>query len=313
MPLTARVKATSSASVRISGMPSPLSWRRRRGSVAAGRRVDPVGIEPLALVDHLDRDLVVVDDAAHDHRTVGPGGLVRLDGVGARLGDRDLEIVEPGGAETGCERADRGIDDEADEREVGGPGRDLQLDDRHGVNPRRRPRRASGRSGTALSRPVISNRRVMRASVQTRRRSPPWVRARLRALTMVPRPVESRKSTPSRSSTSWSRPSPTRLDELLAQVGRRGDVELAVDADDRPAGDLGHLGAQLHGALTLPLRPLAGRTDPRHAPYARGGPVRRRTTRVEFHGRNLDRPWPSSPSTRSTAARPGRPSARATG
>jgi len=37
--------------------------------------------------------------------------------------------------------ADGGVDDQPHERQVGGPGRDLQLDDRHRVSSRRRPRR----------------------------------------------------------------------------------------------------------------------------------------------------------------------------
>ena len=41
------------------------------------------------------------------------------------------EVVEAGAAHVGREGDDGGVDDEADERQVGGPGRDRQLDYRH--------------------------------------------------------------------------------------------------------------------------------------------------------------------------------------
>src|SRR5205807_5458407 len=137
----------------------------------------------------------------------------RLDGAGAGLRHDDPQVVDPlvgqAGADAG-QRPDRHPGDTDELR----TGRDLQLDD--AVHRPGRGRQPLPLAPTAAStdswivntlvRPVISSTFRIRRWVQTSARSPSWLRTRLRPPTRTPRPVESRNSTPSRSTRIERRP-----------------------------------------------------------------------------------------------------------
>ncbi len=91
------------------------------------------------------------------------------------------------------------------------------------------------------SRPVISNTFKIRGSVHTNEKRPPWVRTRLRPLMSTPRPVESMKSTASEVDHDVVALVVDQGDELLAQAGSGGHVDLATHLDDRPVASLADL------------------------------------------------------------------------
>ena len=110
-----------------------MAQPQRVGRFGEAREIARVEAAPA--IGDLDGHGAVVQLAAHDDGLVGPGRLVRLDGIGAGLGDRQLEVVETGTAQVGGEGADRRVDHEADQRQVSRSGWDLQLDDGHDITP----------------------------------------------------------------------------------------------------------------------------------------------------------------------------------
>ena len=73
--------------------------------------------------------------------------------------------------------------------------------------------------GKTLVSPVIRKILRMRSWVQTRRSDPSWARTRLSPPTSTPRPVESRNSTRSMSTTRWYWPAATRSTSCSRSFG----------------------------------------------------------------------------------------------
>src|SRR5581483_1521487 len=155
-------------------------------------------------VEHVDDERVGLLGARHVQAAVGGLG----DGEGARLVDGEAEVgdalvveVAPAGGE--------GTDDEPHQAHVLGAGGDFELDWRRRVVHGRLPAAAADTASSTVGwientcvSPVISITFRMRGRVATSSTSLPRVRNRFSPLTSTPRPVESRKSTPSRSITS---------------------------------------------------------------------------------------------------------------
>ena len=91
-----------------------------------------------------------------------------------------------------------------------------------------------------------------RGSEQTRASSPSLVRTRLSAPTEDPEPGRVEELDPVEVDDDVVATVVDQLDELLAQPGRGGDIDLAGDGDDRPAVALGHPYRQIHGGEPLP-------------------------------------------------------------
>ena len=92
-------------------------------------RRDRVGIETAAFVVDLDDHIVSLEIAAHDD---GPAFVLRLasfrvDGVGARLGDREAQVLDAPVGQLRTGLRDQG-DDRAHQREELGAGGDIELD-----------------------------------------------------------------------------------------------------------------------------------------------------------------------------------------
>src|SRR5690606_19953266 len=229
------------------GMPRPLSWRSRRGSVAAGSASRRSGSKPRPW----STTWTVTWSSSITHRTTtGSSRTVAASCASMALEQASETATSRSATRARGERADGGVDDEADERQVGGPGRDLQLDDRHAS------RSGHGRVDVGQEGQGLVEARDLEQAGDARLRAHDAEVAAVRpgALERADDGAEARRGEGvdlGEVEHEVRGPLAHEPDEDLAQLGRRGDVDLAVDGDDGPAADLGHLGTQLHGALTL--------------------------------------------------------------
>ena len=290
------------------GSPSPCSWRSRPGSSTDGSGSTSSGEKPPGVVGDGDDHRAVVELDADRHRGVGADGALRVDGVGARLGHREAQVVDAAVGEL-VAGGRGGGHDAAHEGEVVVAGRDLQVDRApHAASaPPARSRASStvAASGSAWSREVSSRtfRRLRR--VDTSRRSPPWLRVRFSSPTITPSPVESTKSTACEVEDDPRLTADDDLHDPLPQPGRGGEVEVAGHPSHRPAVALLHLHDQVHRPNLPPVADdIAGttalssgerigvRSSPRHgrppgsARRPRGGDHRRPARRPGHRARS---------------------------
>ena len=102
--------------------------------------------------------------------------------------------------------------------------------------------------GNTLVRPVIRKILRMRSCVHTRRRLPSWARTRLSPPTRTPRPgVEELDGLHVDDQVVVA--GTDQVDELLAQLRGRVDVDLATDHDDRAVALGAVFQRQVHGVL----------------------------------------------------------------